>query len=202
VRTKAWMFLIPLLLIGRTAICDDWDYLDDGLGKLPECSSISERCDGELKTRYGTLQMAFQDDYEFTVSLDGKSVGTFAGEEFAIRNVYSIGANDVLLLALYSGGTACPFDVYILQINSDSTFKLSESFGNCSPRYKAYVDHEVLIIKMPPYFNPEHYRDLSPEEQKEIDAWKESVFKWSNSSLTSQYGDTRHHKKRKSGGQR
>jgi hypothetical protein len=175
--------LFSLILTIQTATAaEEWKTL--GIGEIESCASYDKECVANIKTRYGELSLKTNDDGDFKLSIDKKEIATYNGYSISIQEKFQIGTNDIFLVALNSGGMACPMDLYVVQIGNASNYKVSERFGTCSDAYKASVTKDSLIVKMPSYFNPMHTDDLSDEEKKEIDQAKGSVYTWFDSRIT------------------
>ena len=160
----------------------EWNTL--GIGEIETCASYDKECVANVKTRYGELSLETTDEGDFKLSVNQKQIATYSGYAVSIQEKFEIGTNDIFLIAVNSGGMACPMDIYVVQVGDASSYKVSERFGTCSDSYKSNVSKDSLIMKMPAYFNPMHLDDLSEDERREIDQSKGSVYTWFNSKLT------------------
>ena len=177
------VLILACLIVNVPALSSDWDTLglgEDGRG----CASYDKGCVASVKTRYGEVLFTTTDEGDFRLSVNQKHDRTFQGYSVTLQGVYALSKSDNVLVALNSGGMACPMELYIVQIRVDSTHAVSRSFGTCTDYYKAYVDKDALLVRMPAYFNPMHFKDLSKKERKEVEQRKGTVFRWSNSRLT------------------
>src|SRR5262245_16577423 len=146
--------VLSAILASQTAIGAEWNTL--GVGEIESCASYNEECVASIKTRYGELSLETTDQGDFKLSVNKEQIATLSGYSISIQEKFEIGINDIFLLAVNSGGMACPMDLYIIQVGNASSYKVSERFGTCTDYYKAYVSKDCLIVKMPSYFNPMH----------------------------------------------
>jgi hypothetical protein len=160
----------------------EWSTL--GIGEIETCASYDKECVTNVQTRYGELSLQTTDEGDFKLSVNKKQIATYSGYSVSIQEKFEIGMNDIFLVAVNSGGMACPMDLYIVQVGNVSNYKVSERFGTCTDSYKANVTKDSLIMKMPAYFNPMHLDDLSEDEKKEIDQRQGSVYTWFDSKIT------------------
>jgi len=175
--------LFSAILTTQLAIgAEDWKTL--GIGEIESCASYDKECVASVKTRYGELSLATTDDGDFKLSINKEQIATYTGYSISIQEKFEIGTNDLFLIAVNSGGMACPMDLYVVQIGNASSYKASERFGTCTDSYKANANKDSLVVRMPSYFNPLHQDDLSEDEKKEIDQAKGSVYTWTNAKLT------------------
>jgi hypothetical protein len=176
------VFIFLLLLAQVAMAVPEWKTL--GIEEIGTCASYDKECVANVKTRYGELSLQTTEDGDFKLSVNEKQIGTYGGYSVSIQEKFQIGTNDVFLVAVNSGGMACPMDLYIVQVGKDSSSKVSERFGTCTDSYKANVSKDSLIVRMPSYFNPMHLNDLSEDEKKEIDQQKGSIYTWFDSKIT------------------
>jgi len=104
----------------------------DGGDSTNSCSSIPDgACTVTVKTRYGevTIIKTEETGYSYKLLMNGKEVSAFEGESITIEGNYSIGTYDNVLISVGSGGSACPMELYILQVEPKAAYKLSASFG-------------------------------------------------------------------------
>jgi hypothetical protein len=174
--------ILAPILAGQTAIGAEWNTL--GVGGIESCANYDEECVANIKTRYGELSVKTTDQGDFQLSVNQEQIATMSGYSISIQEKFQIGMNDIFLVAVNSGGMACPMDLYIIQIDRVSSYKVSERFGTCTDYYKASVNKDSLIVKMPSYFNPMHLEDLNENERREINERKGSVYTWFNSKIT------------------
>jgi hypothetical protein len=175
--------LFSIVLTTQLAIAvEEWKTL--GINEIESCASYDKDCDASIKTRYGELSLQTTEEGDFKLTINKKELATYTGYSISIQEKFQIGTSDIFLVAVNSGGMACPMDLYVVQIDDASSYKVSERFGTCTDSYKANVSKDSLIVKMPSYFNPMHLDDLSEDEKREIDQAKGSVYTWFNSKIT------------------
>jgi hypothetical protein len=150
------------------------------------CSSIPDSaCTIAVKTRYGEVKIIKTEEagYNYKLLINGKEASTFNGESITIEGSYSIGNNDNLLISVGSGGSGCPMEYYIVQVEPTAAYKLSASFGTCSDYSLAKVDGDALVVTMPEYESLPMLQELSAAERKEMENRKDAVYRWVNSKL-------------------
>ncbi len=174
---------IMLLSATTSLLSAGWDSIGSKANN-GHCNSSDSKCSVNIKTHSAEIALITTATGEFQLSVNKKVVKMFEGYSITVEDIYKLNTNDSILVALHSGGMSCPTEFYFLQINLNSTYSISDSFGTCAEQYKANIDKDSVVIRMPSYFNPLHWNDLTPKQKKEVQQRKNSVYKWSNSVLT------------------
>jgi hypothetical protein len=171
-----------LLLMPVATVESAWKTL--GVGEvLGDCSGYDKECSKTIKTRYGDLSIRTTGDIDFSVQVNGKQVKAVSGHSLTVQEIHSLGQADVALVAVNSGGMACPMELFIVQTSDESAI-VSDSFGTCSDFYESHIEGSALVIRMPDYFNPMHLDELSEKERESLNNERISVFEWSGSVLS------------------
>lgn len=135
------------------------------------------------KPRFATLAVVDDESDPFlhTLTLDGKEILRHEGAAIVIETVYSTKRLDLVLVALSSGGNACPVRFVIVQLEEKKPHLLSEVFGTCTDLVEPRLDKDALIIEMPNYAN---HPELWDEKELEEAISTKRVYTWSNGKLT------------------
>lgn len=175
-------FASVIFFLCNFATASEWSTMGSG-EKVKKCAHYNKKCIEKIKLRNGEFSIKTKRDYGFQLILNGKIISTLDGSSLSIQENHLVGENEIILLALNSGGMACPMEMYIIQASKESSV-ISESFGSCSDYYETYIEKNVFVVRTPFYFNPMHLRDLSKKERKEIKNTGDNEFRWSNSKIT------------------
>lgn len=94
-----------------------------------------------------TLDVNLQDGTT-KITADAKLLGTVAtGNEPILLGPYNLGREQVELLKIESGGTACPAQFYAVFFSHNTI--LSKPFGNCSNSNKVTSDNHSVTLSLP-----------------------------------------------------
>lgn len=178
----AFLYLACISLASNVTFASDWKTLGGGEA-LGDCAGYNKGCAEVVKTRYGELSIRTSGEDAFSVQANGSEVKKLEGYSLTIQEIHPIGKMDVALLALNSGGMACPMQLYVVQI-ADGLVVTSDAFGTCSDYYRAHVKGGSLTVVMPEYFNPMHLGDLSEKQRVRLEKESVEAFEWSDSKLS------------------
>lgn len=175
------------VLVGCVPAFGDWAWKVLGSGDNEKsCTRYEEKCNANIMHRNGAISLNKDDDSDFKLILNGESVATLSGLSVTIQEEFSFGEDegyDVFLIAVNTGGMACPMKVYLLEVSGESDYALSDAFGTCSDYYEAYTeDDEKLVIGMPVYLNPMHANDIRGDEEVE-EVENITIYEWKNAKL-------------------
>ncbi len=131
-------------------------------------------------SRFGKLQIVSKEDTKHQLLLNNKGLFYYEGQSIEILNVFKGKSNDYVILALNSGGTACPVKVAIVELLKSGEFRQSEPFGSCSDDIKTTFINEKVMIETPMY--APHPELLSKAELRKRERLKE-VYTWRQSRL-------------------
>lgn len=178
---------VCLFLLFFAAITPVANALEDktmGIDEIITCANHDQDCEESTSSQYGELSIKTIGDTNFKLFFNKKEVGEFEGLTLSIQEQFTIGKKDIFLIAVNSGGMACPMEMYVFEIGDALNYKLSKAFGTCSDLYRTSMEKEALTITMPYYFNPMHINDLTPKQQKTLKKTKDVMtYIWSNSEL-------------------
>jgi hypothetical protein len=176
------LILLTCLSVGSSVLAAEWKTL--GIAELGGCASYKKDCVAAVKSRHSQLSVLTTAEAKFDVLVNTKRIATLEGYSVSIEEQFSVKENDIFLLAVNSGGMACPMELYIIQVANAADAVISPSFGTCSDYYLAQIEDGALVVKMPSYFNPMHLKDLNESELKAVESRKGTVFRWLNSRLS------------------
>jgi hypothetical protein len=158
--------LVHLLLIASAGLGDDvWNDLPNSIVQTSKGPLVVDRAPAGAG---------------YNVRLAGKNVeGLDAdGASASLSDLIRAGSHELVVIAVYSGGTACPAQYAVLEISPSP--HVSERFGTCNPAVRLTPGKGSLTISMPGYFaNPEV---LSDSERRKIAA-RVDTFVWSNGKV-------------------
>ena len=85
----------------------------------------------------------------------------------SIEKAFRVDENLVLLLAVGTGGNACPVYYAFLTLKPNGEVKLSKEFGNCLPAREVRTEDGSIVVKIPSYYDSKLfvYRDGDVEEK-------------------------------------
>lgn len=104
------------------------------------------------KSRYGEIAVK-HDNVKGDVALIVNGIrmpNDFYGDIPGFDRSWSIGARDVFLMTLRSGGVGCP-SMYFFVIVEKGAASVSQAFGSCSDLPEASLQNGVLTVTFPPY---------------------------------------------------
>lgn len=171
-----------VFFICNIAVAAEWNTIGSG-EKVKTCAEYNKECSEKVELRDGEVSINTKSEYGFQLYVNGKPIADFEGYSLSIQETNIVNDNEIILLALNSGGMACPMEMYIVEISKTSN-AISEAFGSCTDYYRTYTDKNVFVVRMPFYFNPMHLQDLSEKEREKIKNTGDTEFRWSNSKIT------------------
>lgn len=137
-----------------------------------------------VQSRFGKLEVRNEEgSLTRRLLLNGKEIYVYEGLSIEVAKVLRGKERDYVVVAAYSGGSACPAQFVILEI--DGQFGLrnsSEEFGSCSDLLKARLVNERLTLEMPLYVS--HPDLLTPRQLRSMSQGKE-VYTWDQGKLLS-----------------
>lgn len=142
--------------------------------------------ESETQTSLGALAVAHnpgQNSVE--VQLKGKTIPGLGADysDASLSEVIQVSGHELVIIALHSGGVACPTEFAALEITP--RLRLSKVFGNCNPTLMLTPKGDSLKIEMPAYFaNPDL---LSAKKKREL-AKKVDGYVWINGEVKSLAG--------------
>lgn len=71
---------------------------------------------------------------------------------------FDLGNRQIVLVAEYSGGTACPATYFFVEVGSDALPRLSSDFGTCSDLPEISMDGQAIVVTMPGQEGDTRYR--------------------------------------------
>jgi hypothetical protein len=112
------------------------------LASLSLCASVArasareEKVEESVLTGAGSLdivRLGGEDDLNWELRLGRKSVLSIEGESFVhfVAHFMQLDMGEVVVVAVYSGGTACPAQFRVVRI-AEGGAQVSEEFGDCS----------------------------------------------------------------------
>jgi hypothetical protein len=131
-------------------------------------------------SRFGKFHISSTEDTKHQLLLDKKGLYYFEGQPIEILNVFKGKANDYVVLALNSGGMACPVKLAIVELLKSGETRQSETFGSCSDDIKVNFISVKVIIETPMY--TPHPDQLPKAELKRRERMKE-IYTWYQSRL-------------------
>ena len=174
--------ILIIIFFSKFSIAEEWSTLGSG-AEVKRCAAYNKECIKKIKIKYGEVSIQTKDAFGFYLLFNKNQISTLGGSSLSIQEKITIGQDEIILLALNSGGRSCPMKMYIVQVSNTSS-AISEPFGSCSDYYKTYIENNVFVVRTPFYFNPMHLRDLSKKEREEVENTGDTEFRWSNSKIT------------------
>ena len=106
----------------------------------------------------------------YTVTLNGQPV-LYANNQpqpIGISKVQQLSGEDAVIFTAYDGSGGCCYKNYLFTVKSDGTYTPAQQVGNCTGRYQAKVDGNMLFISFPSDY---------------ADSRRDDVWRYGNSTL-------------------
>ena len=71
---------------------------------------------------------------------------------------FNLGDRQIVLVAEYSGGTACPATYFFVEADSAGSLRQSDDFGTCSDLPVISMDGQTIVVTMPGHAGQSTYR--------------------------------------------
>lgn len=148
--------------------------------EAPPDAKWDEASEAEVTTRIGTFTAERVDDtFEHRVLLNGKEVIRQEGGGIGLTPVIKGKSQDFMLAFVSTGGSACLGHFVAWRVKTPLV--LSEQFGTCSDAFRARVDGDRLIVRVPVYIP---HPDLLPADELRKRERTEMVYTYVNGVLS------------------
>jgi hypothetical protein len=136
------------------------------------------------QSRFGELEVKNEENSLIhRLLLNGKEIYAYEGYSIEVAQVLRGKARDYVLVAAYSGGSACPAQYVILEIDGRLGLRnSSEEFGSCSDLPTARLASERVTVEMPLYAP---HPDLRTQRKLRSLGQAKEVFTWYQGKLSS-----------------
>lgn len=136
----------------------------------------------ELSTRFGTGEiLEDHETYQHVVKFKEKVALSYEGEGLELGYQFQRDHSDILIFEGSTGGIACPYDYFILEIENNKDPVVSKRFGSCSEIADTRTEGQAIILEMPAY--TPHPELLTPKEVRLRDKTTE-VYRWEGGKLS------------------
>jgi hypothetical protein len=124
------------------------------------------------------VKQSSTDNLKFEITLNGRKIYEYEGENVEIQNIFQNGKKDLLVLEVSSGGSGCPYQFVIIEISGANSYIVSKEFGSCSDVTRSNMTRGRLILEMPSWCT-----HCPEREQKKLSKTIE-VYTWAAGKLT------------------
>jgi hypothetical protein len=121
-------------------------------------------------SRFGVIQIKADEE-----------VFQYEAQSIEIAKILKGTDRDYIIVAINSGGIACPIQLVIIELSKSAQPKVSKDFGSCTETTSARLVNDRVIIETPSY--AAHPELLSKKELRRRERTKE-VYTWYKGKLT------------------
>jgi hypothetical protein len=134
-------------------------------------------------SRFGVIQIKADEEGRLKHQLlfNGKEVFQYEEQSIEIAKILKGTDRDYIIVAINSGGIACPIQLVIIELSKSAQPKVSKDFGSCTETTSARLVNDRVIIETPSY--AAHPELLSKKELRRRERTKE-VYTWYKGKLT------------------
>ncbi|HJQ23060.1 MAG TPA: hypothetical protein VKA60_04030 [Blastocatellia bacterium] len=132
-------------------------------------------------SRFAKLEITDDDQFNHRLLLNDKEALKYEGLSLQVYDVLQGRGVDYLIMQANTGGSGCPFRLFIVEVYKSGAYKVSEEFGSCYEPDSARLVKGSVVVETPGFVG--HPELLSKREVRRRERTKE-VYTWYRGTLT------------------
>ena len=131
-------------------------------------------------SRFAKVEIADDDHYNHRLLLNDKEALKYEGLSLAVYDVLQGRGVDYLIVQANTGGSGCPFRLFIVEVYRTGAYKVSEEFGSCNEPDTARLVKGRVVVETAVYVA---HPDLLPKRELRRRERSKEVYTWYRGTL-------------------